>query len=801
MAAVDAPSLTISVDGHSHQLTQSQQLVIGRGAAADIVLSNPLISRRHLLIGFKDGWFIEDLGSRNGVFVDSQRIERREVTGDLNVRLGDAHTGPLLQLHLLGTPVAPAAPPRRRPVPPPVTDTGSPLTTSAPRLPGRPPARPRPSSAPPSRTGIPVGNAPVTIGRRPGNNVVVPDLFTAVQHARITPVPGALEVQSLTSHNGTYVNGRLVTHARLNEGDTLTTGNSDFTVVGNHLVDAHQAFPQRGGLDVSHLSFTVEGGKKLLDDIDFRAPRGSLTAVIGPSGAGKSTLVKTIAGLQKASTGLVSFDGFDVDRQYEIAKTRIGMVPQDDVIHRQLKLRTALEYAARLRLGSDVSKAERDAQVLKAVAQLDLEPHLDTRIDRLSGGQRKRASVAMELLTEPSLLILDEPTSGLDPALDRQLMQAFRRLADGDRTVLVITHSVAELDLCDQVLVLVPGGAPAYIGHASQAASQFGTDSWTDIFTMLKDQPAACRQRWAARQRHRPTPQLTPAEITEPGPKRNWLQQTWTLVRRQVSLTLADRGYSLFLLALPFIIGLLPIVVPGDRGLTRVEDPKHISEPQTVLALLIIGAVFTGISMTIRDLVGERSILLRERAVSLPASAYLASKVFVFGLLGWVSAAIMLGMYSFIKPLPEGDGALGLHRWIEVGIALGVTVSIGVLIGLVISALVTSQNQVMPLLIVVLMLQMVLNGGLIALTSNELLNWVSWAIPARWTFALGAVSIDLNDLTHIADPAQAMLAPTPEADSLWEPTATRWWSAFGVVNVMGLLALAVSWLRLRRQQR
>lgn len=640
----------------------------------------------------------------------------------------------------------------------------------------------------------------MTIGRRPGNNVVVPDLFTAVQHARITPTSGALEVESLTDRSGTYVNGRLVRHARLNEGDTLTTGNSDFTLMNHRLVDAHEAFPQRNGLDVPHLSFTVEGSKKLLDDIDFRAPRGTLTTVIGPSGAGKSTLVKTIAGLQKATTGLVSFDGFDVDRQYEIAKTRIGMVPQDDVIHRQLKLRTPLDYAARLRLGSDVTKAERDAQVVKAVTQLDLEPHLDTRIDRLSGGQRKRASVAMELLTEPSLLILDEPTSGLDPALDRQLMQVFRRLADGGRTVLVITHSVAELDLCDQVVVLVPGGSPAYIGHASQAASQFGTDSWTDIFAILKDRPDDCRRNWAARQGHRPTPQLTPAAITEPSPRRSWARQAWTLVQRQMSLTLADRGYSLFLLALPFIIGLLPIVVPGEQALTRVEDPKHISEPQTVLALLIIGAIFTGISMTIRDLVGERSIFLRERAVSLPASAYLASKVFVFGVLGWVSAAIMLGVYTLVKPLPEGDGVLGLPRWVEIGLALGITVSIGMLIGLVISAMVTSQNQVMPLLIVVLMLQMVLNGGLIPLTSNQPLNWVSWAIPARWTFALGASSIDLNDLTHIADPAQAMLAPTPEADSLWEPTSRRWWTAFGVVNGMAVLTLMLSWLRLSRQQ-
>ena len=188
------------------------------------------------------------------------------------------------------------------------------------------------------------------------------------------------------------------------------------------------------------------------------------------------------------------------------------MVPQDDVVHRQLTVNQALGYAAELRLPPDTSKADREAVVAQVLDELGLTQHADTRVDKLSGGQRKRASVALELLTGPSLLILDEPTSGLDPALDLQVMTMLRQLADAGRVVLVVTHSLTYLDVCDQVLLMAPGGKTAFLGPPDQIGAAMGTTNWAQIFAKVGADPDEANRRFLARtnlrhprrRRHRP---------------------------------------------------------------------------------------------------------------------------------------------------------------------------------------------------------------------------------------------------------------------------------------------------------
>src|SRR5262249_47001522 len=175
--------------------------------------------------------------------------------------------------------------------------------------------------------------------------------------------------------------------------------------------------------------------------------------------------------------GRVLFEGHDIHAEYASLRMRIGMVPQDDVVHGQLTVNQALGYAAELRLPPDTNKEDRRQVINQVLEELELTQHAEKRVDKLSGGQRKRASVAMELLTGPSLLILDEPTSGLDPALDRQVMTMLRQLADAGRTVLVVTHSLTYLDVCDQVLLLAPGGRTAFCGPPSQIRPALATPS------------------------------------------------------------------------------------------------------------------------------------------------------------------------------------------------------------------------------------------------------------------------------------------------------------------------------------
>jgi energy-coupling factor transporter ATP-binding protein EcfA2 len=429
-------------------------------------------------------------------------------------------------------------------------------------------------------------------------------------------------------------------------------------------------------------------------------------------------------------------------------------------------------------LGND--KNELSEQVNRVITQLELENQRDTRIDKLSGGQRKRASVSLELLTEPAFLILDEPTSGLGPDLDRQVMITLRQLADGNRTVLVITHSVAQLKMCDQVLVLAPGGMPAYYGPPGNIQSFFGTDNWADIFASLAENPERAFETFKSTHPALPARKNdSDSKTGGPTPTRSpkWWSQFSTLCRRQAKLIFADRGYLGFLLALPIVIGLLVSVVPGSQGLgpASSNDP---GEPSQLLAMLIIGASFMGASISIRDLVGERPIFLRERAVGLPISAYLASKMVVFGIFAWGMAALLTLVTFMMRPGPT-ESVFFTNQMFELFLALGLTSMASMVLGLLLSSLVRSSEQAMPLLIIVLMAQLVLNGGLLPLYGRDGLYELSSLALAKWGFAMSASGVDLMNLS-----------PSFSQDPLWEPFVGVWvLSAAVLISMTALLAM------------
>ncbi len=270
------------------------------------------------------------------------------------------------------------------------------------------------------------------------------------------------------------------------DGDIITIGHYLLQVEGSRLVEF---------VDTGDISFEAEdlavfaGTKQLMHEVSFQLPARSLLAVVGPSGAGKSTLLNALTGFRPADSGTVWYAGRDLYASYDELRRRIGYVPQEDLLHTTLSVRKALEFGAQLRFPPDVTEAERTARVDEVLAELGLTQHANTQVARLSGGQRKRTSVALELLTKPSLLYLDEPTSGLDPGLDKSVMQSLRTLADDGRTVVVVTHSVANLDVCDFVLMLAPGGYVAYFGPPSGALAYFGKTDFADVFLALEATP------------------------------------------------------------------------------------------------------------------------------------------------------------------------------------------------------------------------------------------------------------------------------------------------------------------------
>jgi ABC transport system ATP-binding/permease protein len=469
------------------------------------------------------------------------------------------------------------------------------------------------------------------------------------------------------------------------------------------------------------------------------------------------------------------------------------LVPQDDILHSALTVRRALRYAAALRFGSDVTTVERERRIDEVVAQLGLASQADQRIDTLSGGQRKRTSVALELLTEPSLLFLDEPTSGLDPALDRDVMVSLRDLADRGRTVVVVTHSPLHLNVCDRVLVLGRGGKVAYFGPPGDLLRFFGADEYADVFKLVYDDPDDWAARHAATVAPRPTsgeraaPSSQPAQA--PPPRQSWWRQLVILTRRMAAVTLADRMYVVLLLGLPLGLAALLHVIPGDHGFTHPDNPLGRSaEPSQLLVVLTIGAVFFGLAGGVRELVRERPVYRRERAVGLAPGAYLGSKLLVFAGVNGIQAALFVAVGLAGRPQAQETLAL---PWplLELVVVVWVTALVATVTGLLVSAYVSTGEQTMPILVGLVMAQLVLCGGLFEVVGRQGVEHLSWLAPSRWGYAAAAATVDLR-----------ALALNPSADALWKHTAEAWWWAMGVLALQGVVVTGAARWALRRHE-
>ncbi len=624
----------------------------------------------------------------------------------------------------------------------------------------------------------------VRIGRANDNDIVIPEVLASRHHATLVPTPDGTEIRDNRSINGTFVNGARVDAAVLHDGDVVTIGNIDLVFADGTLARREENLLETrvGGLDVHGVTWTIDNDKTLLDSISLAARPGMLTAVIGPSGAGKSTFARLVAGYTHPTDGLVTFEGHNVHAEYASLRSRIGMVPQDDVVHGQLTVHQALMYAAELRLPPDTTKDDRAQVVARVLEELEMSKHIHTRVDKLSGGQRKRASVALELLTGPSLLILDEPTSGLDPALDRQVMTMLRQLADAGRVVLVVTHSLTYLDVCDQVLLLAPGGKTAFCGPPSQIGPAMGTTNWADIFSAVADDPDGAKARYLAQTGPPPPapPVEQPAELGDPS-HTSLFRQFSTIARRQLRLIISDRGYFVFLALLPFIMGALSMSVPGDVGFGTPNPMGDApNEPGQILVLLNVGAVFMGTALTIRDLIGERAIFRREQAVGLSTSAYLIAKVCVYTVFAVVQSAIVTVIVLIGKGGPT-HGAVALGKpGLELFVDVAATCVASAMLGLALSAIAKSNEQIMPLLVVAVMSQLVFSGGMIPVTARIPLDQMSWGTPARWGFAASASTVDLIKLVP---------GPLTPKDSHWRHTAGAWW-----FDMAMLVAISVFYL-------
>ncbi len=631
------------------------------------------------------------------------------------------------------------------------------------------------------------------IGRALENDLVVSDLQVSRHHAEFRALPdGRFEIRDLGSHNGTYVNGQPVRQQIIGPADTVGVGHSTFRLVGDRL----EEFVDTGEVSFSarHLTVTVDGGKQILKDVSFGVPEKSLVAVIGPSGSGKSTLLKALTGYRPANQGDVLYDNRNLYKQFAELRQRIGLVPQDDILHKELSVQKALRYAAKLRFPGDTAETEREARIDEVLRELKLDIHREKKVTALSGGQRKRVSVALELLTKPSLIFLDEPTSGLDPGMDRDVMQLLRGLADDGRTVLVVTHSVAELALCDKLLVMAPGGSVAYFGPPDEALNFFGYDSWADVFSAFENYRD---YDWAGRWRGSQHYQMYAADLDSVAPQsvhvqapptrmqkpQSWGSQLWTLIRRYLSVIGSDKGFMGLMAILPAVLGAVSVVIPAKFGLQMAPKGSFNQAAGTVLLILVVGMCFTGAANSVRELIKERVIYERERAVGLSRSAYLMSKVIVLGLITAVQGVIICAIGLSTRKLPA-EGLL-MPPAAEICLAVIAIGFTSMMFGLVISSLVKTAEKTMPLLVMFAIVQVVFTGVLFKVFGSPGVEQFAWLMPSRWAVGAAGATLDLGPgVGHMMAPWDSK--QPLDTDPLWAHTITQWGIDMVALVVLGI---------------
>jgi ABC transport system ATP-binding/permease protein len=793
-----APPLLVRTVRNTHRLESGNEYHIGRDDRAEIPLADARVSWDHAVIRAEGPvWVLEDRGSRNGTFLGSERITRLEITSPYVVHFGHPEDGPVLRFEL-------AAPEPRPPAPGPVHGFDSqPMDTTF--MPG---VLRDPTSK------VRIASKVMKIGRRPDNDIVVSDLGVSKQHAELrTSATGRFQIIDLGSHNGTFVNGTRVNQAELKDGDIIAIGHATFRLTRGELIEYLD--DGRATFEAHELQVVVHDGGKdkvLLDGITFPLAERSMMAVIGPAGAGKSTLLNALTGKRPATTGSVFYDFRDLYENYDELRQRIGLVPQESVTHDQLTAKTALGYQAELRFPPDAGEQERNQRVGEVLDELSMTKHADTRIDRLSGGQKKRVNIGMELLTRPSLLFLDEPTSPLDPHLKRDMFTQMRKMADKTadkgQSVIVITHDVESklIDQCDRLIVLQPGGKMAYFGPPGDGLRYFGRDDWADVFQAFADEP---ERDFAAEFRASPefvkyvaTPISVRQRRLDAGrpegeeaarPKqRSSLSQVFTMARRYRRVMQADRVFIATTILMPILLGALVRATPNHFGLVNSVVPSgglNVSAIQMIM-ILVMSSVLAGTALSIREFIKERDIYERERMAGLSASAYLFSKVIVLSIISVMqSALVTLVGLAGVKMPPSGVVIPGTAI-IEIFVALAVLSVVSMLIGLAISTLVTKGDQTMPILVGVTMVQVALSGGLFPLTGT--LGDIALIAPARW--GLGAVASTVNLNVIQSSVSQGPNGQKP--DALWTHDARHWLTAIGAMIVLGIIWLIIARLRL-----
>lgn len=577
----------------------------------------------------------------------------------------------------------------------------------------------------------------IAIGRGSENDIVLQHMGISRKHAVIEQKVDAYFVSDCQSANGVLVNDNILNGTcRLRDKDVIRILNSILIFTNSGIY--YKSSQQGVSLRVRNMNKVVGKGKQILHDVNVDIDSNEFVAIVGGSGAGKSTLMNAISGFDRKRQGTVLFSGLNLDENFSVLKSLIGYVPQQDIIYENLTLNRMLVYTAKLKMPKDTSKVEIEKRIHDVLEMVELSEHQNTYIRKLSGGQKKRASIAVELLADPSLFFLDEPTSGLDPGTEKKLMGTLSRLAKSQgKTIVMVTHTTQSLDLCDKVIFMGQGGRVCFCGTCQEAKMFFDTDNLVDIYNEMAAQP----EEWAAQYAGCvPLEPIGFGEGKEAPKKRKFsgIRQFFILTMRYAEIMKNDLPRLALLFLQPILIALLLGIVADDRVFEIYESTKSI------LFALSCAGIWIGLFNSIQEICKERAVLKREYMGNMKLWSYTLSKFVVQMVVGVLQAAIIVAVFGAVIGLPE-KGILMKNSFPEMFVTIWLTITSSMALGFIISAFVKSGDKAMACAPFVLIIQLLFSGILFELKGAG--KKIAYATISKWSVeSLGSIA-DLNSLT------------------------------------------------------
>ncbi len=717
-------------------------VLLGRSAECDIVIPSRLrfVSSKHAEIRRTDqAYTLTDLNSTNGTRLNNQLLDPDTPTplaDESVIRIGDENFGVSIGMVF------------NNPADIPTKMTGFSPTLAEPTL----------------VTEL----REIAIGRDDESDIVLRDPDVSRQHARIRQLGDNYWIEDLGSTNGTFVNKQAITRAEIVDGDQIQIGKK-ILLFQNGWLTEYQSHGMR--VDVSNLCKDVKtrsGPLRILHNIDMTILPREFIAVVGGSGAGKSTFMNALIGFRPGE-GDVRLNGHDFYKDYEHFRHQLGYVPQSDILHSMLTVEKALDYAARLRLPADISKAERDKRISEVLdtVSMNTETIRRTHISNLSGGQRKRVSIAAELLADPKLIYLDEATSGLDPGLEKKMMYTLRQMADEGRTVILITHATDNIRQTDHVAFLSQGKL-VYFGPSQDTMEFFEVDDFADIYERIErhgdqwhkvfhEQKPQLHQKYIAERQHsKPTASKRQLPKIRFGVG-DFLRQFNVLTQRAFSV-LKSEWFTLVLMLLLFpltatlqLIISTPDILIGDAGILAdpaaaakdmFESYAPFADLNTFVFVMGLEAVLVGMYVPSNELIKERTIYLRERMVNLKVLPYLASKIAVFTIFAAIQTFLYLVVLSFGVDYPEQG--LYFSAPVEFFITLFLTMLASMGVGFIVSAVSRSSDMAIYVLVILLFFQFFFAGTVFDLRDNAA-EPLSYLTATRWSLTALGVTIDMEE--------------------------------------------------------